>query len=451
MTRRVDRSQKPLHIGARDTGACRNQRLLNTPNLSRRQWLSLVVAAAAVRTRGLHAAGDESLIRSITPVTLWDNLDGKSTTWFHPKVCMIPRVGKSPLALMTLQPIAGSDYFGPVHWSASEDFGKTWSDPVQIPGFERREVPGHEGLLAGVCDVVPEYHANTNTVLAVGEIVFYRGTKFGAKDQLSRYPVYCVRKADGTWSDRKILEWDDPRGGFIYSNNCGQRVNLPGGDVLLAMSVGPKSEARSALSVRCSFDGETLAIHEVGQELKQPAGRGFLEPSMTKFGDRFLMTIRSEDDRGYVCASDDGLNWTDRKPWTWHDGELLSMSSTQQHWMTHSDGLFLVYTRKDASNLKLVRWRAPLFIAQVDPEQLTLRRDTEQILLPIRGDSLNDPDGTQQMGNFHIASASPDESWVTDGHWLPKKNSRGELRLARVAWAKPNRLVDASSKVEPRK
>jgi hypothetical protein len=116
------------------------------------------------------------------------------------------------------------------------------------------------------------------------------------------------------------------------------------------------------------------------------------------------------------------------------------MSTTQQHWLTHSDGLFLVYTRKDASNLKLARWRAPLFVSQVDPEKLTLLRDTEQIVLPIRGDSIKDPDGTQQMGNFHIVNASPDESWVTDGHWLPKKNSTGELRMARVQWSKPNHI-----------
>jgi hypothetical protein len=179
----------------------------------------------------------------------------------------------------------------------------------------------------------------------------------------------------------------------------------------------------------------------VGQEITHPAGRGLLEPSLTQWNGRFYMTIRAEDDRGYVCTSNDGLKWTDKQPWTWDDGEPLSMSSTQQHWVTHSDGLFLVYTRKDASNLKLVRWRAPLFMAQVDPAKLTLLRDTEQIVLPIRGDSLKDPDGTQQMGNFHIVNASATETWVTDGHWLPKKESRGELRMARIKWTTPNRLV----------
>ena len=409
--------------------------------MNRREFLALSAAVATIVPHRAARAAETRLIRGIESTTLWNNLDGTGTTWFHPKVCMVPWAGRSPLALMTLQSIAGSDYFGPVHWSASEDGGKSWSEPVLIPGFERRPVPGHEGLLAGVCDVVPEYHAKTNTVLAVGEIVFYRGTKFATKDQLARYPVYCVRKADGTWTDRRILEWDDPRGSFIYSNNCGQRVTTPEGDVFIAMSIGAKSEARSAISARCSFDGETFAIRELGNEIKHAAGRGLLEPSLTFWRDRFHMTIRAEDERGYVCTSTDGLRWSEKQPWQWDDGEPLSMSTTQQHWLTHSDGLFLVYTRKDASNLKLPRWRAPLYVAQFDAANLRLLRDTEQVVLPIRGDSINDPDGTQQMGNFHIVNASPGESWVTDGHWLPKKNARGELRMARIQWAKPNRIA----------
>ena len=43
----------------------------------------------------------------------------------------------------------------------------------------------------------------------------------------------------------------------------------------------------------------------------------------------------------FLLTSDDGLNYT-KKPWAWDDGELLEMSTTQQHWLTHSDALFLV-------------------------------------------------------------------------------------------------------------
>ena len=65
--------------------------------------------------------------------------------------------------------------------------------------FNRREVPNHPGLMAG-SDVVPEYHPPTDTVLAIGQVVFYRGPPFATKDQLARYPIYAVRSRDGSWS-----------------------------------------------------------------------------------------------------------------------------------------------------------------------------------------------------------------------------------------------------------
>jgi hypothetical protein len=108
----------------------------------------------------------EDLLESITVQTLHQNLgDTEKETWFHPKACMIPdRNGSSPLALMTKQVIGGSDYFGPVHWSISNDQGRTWSEATPIPALDRKPVKAHEGLMAGVCDVVPEYHAATDTV-----------------------------------------------------------------------------------------------------------------------------------------------------------------------------------------------------------------------------------------------------------------------------------------------
>ena len=37
-----------------------------------------------------------------------------------------------------------------------------------------------------------------------------------------------------------LLQWNDPRGGYIYSNNCGQRVILPNGDVQMSFTFGPE-------------------------------------------------------------------------------------------------------------------------------------------------------------------------------------------------------------------
>jgi hypothetical protein len=262
------------------------------------------------------------------------------------------------MVLMTMQEIGGSDYFGPVHFTESRDLGRTWTEPQPIAALGREPIPGRDdGLLAAVCDVTPQYHPQTKSVLALGHVVFYRGQYFARREQLARYPVYVTRSADGRWSGRKILAWDDPRGAHIYTNNCGQRVVLPSGEIQMSLTFGPQETNRMVAGVRADFDGQQLQIQQVGEPLENRHGRGLLEPSVAQFDQRFWMTIRAEDQRGYVSTSSDGLTWTEKRAWSWDDGTPLEMSTTQQHWMVHSDGLFLVYTRRDASNEKVIRWR----------------------------------------------------------------------------------------------
>ena len=347
---------------------------------------------------------------------------------------------------MTLQQIAGSDYFGPVHSMTSPDLGQTWTEPQPVPPLGR--VPQADGAEEGVCDTVPEWHPPTRSVLAVGFNVFYRGPKF-SPNQPARWPVYAVWR-DGQWGPRRKLVWDDPRGALIYTNNCGQRVVLPDGDILLAFTFGKtKAAPRAVASVLCSFDGETLKVKRVGESLTLSAGRGLLEPSLTGFGGHFFLTLRAEDQRGYVSSSADGLAWSPKKAWAFDDGEPLVMSTTQQHWLTHSDALFLVYTRKDATNLNVMRWRAPLWVAQVDPQRLCLLRSTERIGLPLVGDGVRDPDKVAIMGNFHPVNVSAHESWVTVGEWQPKNGIHGDLLMARIRWSQPNRLVLAAQALKP--
>jgi len=403
---------------------------------SRRLFLTACGAGALACALPTRAAETPSRIAKIEKITLRRGRDGSGPTWFHPRACMVPGTGGS-LAFMTLQTIAGSDYFGPVHWMTSRDLGQTWTDPQPVPPLGR--VKRSDGWDEGVCDVVPEYHAKTGTVLAIGHSVNYRGPRFET-NQPPRWPIYAVWR-DGTWGERRKLEWDDPRGKFIYTNNCGQRVVLENGDIALVMSFGATGNARSAAGVRCTFDGTTLAIAEVGREMKHAAGRGLLEPSLVRWRERFFVTLRAEDQRGYVATSDDGLAFADKQPWAWDDGSIVPMSTTQQHWLPHSEALFLVYTRKDASNINVPRWRAPLFMAEVDTATLRLKRDTEQIVLPLVGDGVRHPDDVAYSGNFHPVNASPEESWVTDGEMLPKRGFKGDLLLSRITWARPNALA----------
>lgn len=402
---------------------------------TRRHFLRHTAAAIASASisRSIAAEPAGSLIESIEKTVL-PAPPVKGGTWFHPRACLA-----GGRAFMTLQSIKGSDYFGPVHWTTSDDLGRTWSEfrPVPPLGWVPQPAGGNEG----VCDVTPEFHPQTGVVLALGHNVFYKTANFH-REQPPRWPVYAVWK-DGEWGPRQKLVWDDPRGSHIYSNNCGQRVVMPDGDVMMSFTFGVKDKPRSVCGVLCSFDGKQLVIKQTGPELSNPKGRGLLEPSLTRFGGRFFLTIRAEDGRGYVAVSDDGLNYEPKQAWAWDDGEPLTMSTTQQHWLTHSDGLFLVYTRKDATNVNVIRWRAPLWAARVDVKSLRLIRSTERVVLPLSGDGVNQAEQVPMMGNFGVCNASPNESWVTDGSWCPKKNNSGELQLARIRWKTPNRLADA--------
>ena len=404
-------------------------------------FTSLVLALTALGAGPKEAAVSprQVLIAGIDREILWHGRSGRDPTWFHPRPCLVPAEPK-PHVLMTLQLITGSDIFHQVHWTLSEDGGKTWRKPEPIEALGRVRQP--DGVDNGVCDIVPEFHRRTNTVLAMGHNVYYKDGRLYSPSE-GRYPVYSVRDAAGKWSERRKLEWDDPRGSAIYTCGCGQRLTLGNGDILVPLSFGPKGRRDRAVGTAlCSFDGATVTVKAATEkELRLPVQRGLLEPSIARFGKRFFLTIRAEDGRGYVAASDDGLTWPTKKPWCWDDGTPLTMSTTQQHWVAHSGGLFLTYTRKAKHNANVFRWRAPLYIARVDPERLCLVRASERVVLPLIGDGIQDAKHVARMGNFHIVNASPSETWLTVGETLPDDGWRGDTLLARIRWATPNTLV----------
>ena len=409
--------------------------------LRRRDFLKAGVGAvccASLRPTTLLAEtpSDDGLIERIETSVI---INGRQTgtTWFQPRGCTVAD-DRGNYALLAMQPISGSDLYGPVHWIESRDMGVTWSRPEPIPGLGRRDLG--DGWEEGTCDVTPEFHPQTNTVLAVGHNVFYLKNVL-AHPQRSRWPVYTVRSSDGEWTTPRKLEWNDPRGAFIYTGNCGQRVTLDNGRILFPLSFGPKNGVpRSVSSAYCCFDGERLTICRVGNELKLSVRRGLLEPSMVCYAGMYYITIRAEDNHGYVAVSDDGLTWRDFKPWAWDDGSPLVTSTTQQHWLPHSDGLFLVYTRKDASNEKVFRWRSPLYVAEVDRRTMRLIRASERIVFPLSGDAAKKPAHVAMMGNFHTQMVSPRESWITVGEGRPRDGWKGDTLLARVCWRQANRM-----------
>lgn len=376
----------------------------------------------------------------------------RKTDWFQPRVGVIPPT--TAVLLMTRTQLWGSDIFTAVQEMRTDDLGGVWSPPRPHATLDRR--PLGATFVACPCDLTPAWHAASRTLLATGHTAVYATGERGAliMDNACRRDVaYAAYDADRrTWSEWQILAFPNPDHFYWTGAGCTQRVDLPGGEILLPVYGVPRETVGEdawkacyfSTVVRCAFDGATLRYLEHGDELSVPDPRGFCEPSLIRFDQRFFLTLRN-DLRGYVATGKDGLHYEQPRPWTFDDGADLGSYNTQQHWLAHSDGLFLVYTRRGAGNDAVIRHRAPLFMAQVDPDRLCVIRSTERELVPNRG---------AQLGNFGATAVTPSESWVVttehmqgDAHdpynleLTERRGANARVYLCRIHWSRPNRLA----------
>ncbi|MCH2059645.1 MAG: glycoside hydrolase [Verrucomicrobiales bacterium] len=323
----------------------------------------------------------------------------------------------------------GVHNFHDIYQSVSRDGGKSWTAPEVISSLKRkRQKDGYE-VCAG--DLWPTYHAASGKVIATGKTFnFEGGTKENRRREKVSYAV--MNPKDGAWGPLRFLDMPakDHGGNVIMAANAGntQRVDLPGGDILLPvryMADAGKFNYTSIV-VRCRFDGERLSYVEHGSELNIPQGRGLYEPSLVRHAGWYYLTLRA-DHSGYVARSRDGLNFDKVREWTFDDGSPLGSYNTQQHWVRSGTGLFLVYTRRGAGNDHVFRHRAPLFIGQIDPGRLCVIRATERVLLPEDGATL---------GNSGVCHISDTESWITCGEGLlrlgKRKNEVNKVHVVRV-------------------
>jgi lysophospholipase L1-like esterase len=339
--------------------------------------------------------------------TLSRGYDGK-TCWVHPRAGAIP--GTTPSVVMTMQKLllTGSDIFYALNDLRTDDLGKTWSPITEHHNtLGRRTEP--DGVIVAACDFTPKWHAKSGKLLGIGHTVRYEGDKvMENRKREASYAVYDQKTRQ--WSAWTTLAMPNDPKFFNSGAGCVQRFDLENGDILLPIYFKAKEDKFYRVTIlRCTFDGTTLRMLEQGNDLALESGRGVYEPSLTRVRGRFYLTLRN-DTAGYVCTSDDGLHFTSPKKWTWDDdGAEIGNYNTQQHWVTHDDTLYLVYTRKGANNDHVFRHRAPLFMAEVDPLKLTIKRATECILVPERG---------ARLGNFAICEVSEKETWVTVAEWM---------------------------------
>ncbi|GMV91726.1 MAG: hypothetical protein AMXMBFR82_15040 [Candidatus Hydrogenedentota bacterium] len=366
------------------------------------------------------SAQDASVDYSIDVQTVVTH-DDHDWLWFHPRAAAISGLGKdgNPAVIMTIQKHLGkSDHYSGLSVLRTDDLGNTWTGPTAIPELDAWEEG--DGIVCAVADVTPAWHAHTEKIIAIGIKVRYDDGDQVYDKPRSHDAAYAVYDpASNAWSKWRMIDTPEAEGKFyLVSPGCGQYVIEGDGSILLPFYYrGPEGEVYSTTVMRCSFDGETMRYIEHGDELELAVERGLVEPSLITYRGKYYLTIRN-DVKGYVTTSEDGLHFAPIQPWTFDDGEELGSYNTQQHWLTLGDRLFLVYTRRGANNDHIMRHRAPLFIAQVDPERLCILRNTERVLIPERGATL---------GNFGASPITPTESWVTvsEGIWSDDARARG--------------------------
>ncbi len=360
--------------------------------------------------------------------------------WFHPRAAAVPGLGEKddPLVVLTLQKHLGaSDHYSGLYYMTSRNLGRTWTKPVLPKQLEWRQ--GEDQETIGVCDVTPGWHARSERVLAIGVQLRYNDAGVQLMDKPRSYDaVYAVFDPEtDAWTKWKTLGMPMGNEGQFHhiAPGCVQWLVQSDGSILLPLYYqGRDGGPYSVTVVHATFDGVTMKYVTHGDELHLNEVRGLVEPSLTRFRGRYYLTLRN-DKRGYVTSSDDGLHFDVIKPWTFDDGSELGSYNTQQHWVTHSDGLFLSYTRRGAKNDHIMRNRAPLFIARVDPERMTVIRESETVLMPERG---------VMLGNFGVVTINDHESWVTDSEFIAEgdpheRGADGSTFVARLKWSRPNR------------
>lgn len=362
-------------------------------------------------------------IRSIETEVIFHGRS-RNECWFEPTAALVPpgRNGTDPQVIVTATQQTGND-IGPHHYTWTRDLGRRWSNPAESQALQQVPLDKHvfeKHWLA------PFYHRASDTVLMLGRTCFTQDQLPTSSIKGEMHAVWaagcrgldlrpCFIYSQWAPDQEDFAPWRrlDTRGFFeadeiVSTSDVCQRVEEQDGTILTPVTRSVPGGKAAVGVLRVAWDGATLRIVERGPLLQCEDVRGLHEPSLVHFAGRYLLTIRN-DLRGYVSASEDGLRFAGMQPWCFDDGAELGNYNTQQHWLVLGDRLHLVYNRRSELNNGVVRSRAPLFIAEVDPNTLRVQRDTERVVLPEKG---------ARMGNFCTLNVTPSEAWVITGEWL---------------------------------
>ncbi len=372
---------------------------------------------------------------NIDVLNFWTGKDTRH--FFQPAVCNCNNE-----LLMVVQEFSGiGDTYGPVEYCVSKDQAKSWSQLEVIPALATTDLGG--GFSEGVADARPFYHEQTDTTIIIGCTSLYGAhgnVDNGLSESIENFrtvPVYSIRDSKGNFSCRKELShpfFEDYKDWRVAAT---QISILPNGELIIPVYYlsDPIKPLASVITLKARYDGSDIVVEQVSKPFHSNVGRGIMEPSVINFDGLFYLTIRAEDGSGYVTTSTDGLNWQELSAWKFDDGQKLSTSTTQQHWVELDSKLYLVYTREDESNFDVMRWRAPLFIAEVDPKNKCIIKSSEQVALPL----VRKHNIAYIMGNFHVSNTSKNSCIISDAPiWL---------EITKGAVAQDDRITDYESYV----
>ena len=351
---------------------------------------------------------------------------------------------ESGFGLITTQKLelSGCDVFYGIEMMKSHDGGESWSSPVLCKHLRRTVSP--DGTSAAICDGTPFYHRKSGKIILTGHTVLYGADNALLAPPRPRHTFYAVyNEAAGDFAPYRLIEMPETaeRTYFSAGAGCAQILETESGELLIpfyynayAGACAPETSCTSVSVMRCAFDGEQMRLIEVGSSITVNVPRGLGEPSLAKLGERYLLTLRN-DESGFIAESRDGLHFSEPRPLCFEDGENIGNYNTQQHWLIGGGRAYLVYTRRAETNGHVFRHRAPLFIAELDPERLCLLRQTEQIAVPERG---------ARLGNFGCQSYSSEVGYVFASEWMQcgregwqrcaERGSDGSLFISRVIY-----------------
>lgn len=303
----------------------------------------------------------------------------------------------------------GMDVYSGLFFAMTKNFGKQWSAFKASETVKRRNVGDCQSMLI---DASPHYHKASDKFIIFGTETLYSKKTGKIDSSKSRTALYSI-------FDEAKNEWTAPNPILLGKGNfgagCVQAYMEEDGSIYLPISLIDKTKGKihTVFVAKCKFDGTKITIEKIGKSMSVDFGRGLYEPSIVKSDGTYFLSLRNDFD-GYITKSEDGLNFATPKKLFFDNGSIVGNYNTQTHFLENDGKVYLVYTRKGANNDHIFRHRAPLFVAQVDKNSLTLKKSTERAIIPERG---------ARLGNFGCSKLSERKWVVVAAEWMqgPKK------------------------------